>query len=224
MAKIKELPLNERPREKALLYGINSLSNAELLALILKNGYKDISVIELANNLLIKANGIENLSSISYKELISIKGISDVKALDILSIFELFKRISTPLKRIKIDVNYLKNYFSNLYQNEKQEKAFIVLLDNKNQLIFIKDLFKGNEHSLSFSPKLIVSFIVQYDAKKYYLIHNHPSGIPTPSQDDLISTSSIELITLSMSCTLVDHLIFGDSSFYSINQKQEFAY
>lgn len=224
MAKIKDLPLNERPREKALLKGINSLSNSELLSIIIANGTKNQSALEVSNNILSKVGGIENLYFLNLNDLLSIKGISKVKALSILASLELSKRASTNVKRINITLEYIVNYFHKLFEKEKQEKGYIILLDKNSNLLFIRELFSGNEYSLSFSTKLVISFIVQYDAKKYYLIHNHPSGSPNPSKDDLITTSSIELITMGMSCHLVDHLIFGEKSYYSIAKHKEFLY
>lgn len=221
MAKIKDLPQNERPREKALLFGIEKLSNAELLALLISSGSKKMSSLEIANNLLVKTSGIENLKYLTLDELLEIEGINKAKALNILSIFEIAKRSYVEVKRKKIDINYLFEYFKSIYQNEKQEKSFLVLLNNKDELLFIKELFVGNENSLAFSSRVIISYIVKYDAKKYYLIHNHPSGNPQPSKNDILTTNTLELITLGISCSLVDHLIFGTDSCYSIIQKKQ---
>ena len=125
MAKIKDLPQNERPREKALLFGIEKLSNAELLALLISSGSKKMSSLEIANNLLVKTSGIENLKYLTLDELLEIEGINKAKALNILSIFEIAKRSYVEVKRKKIDINYLFEYFKSIYQNEKQEKSFL---------------------------------------------------------------------------------------------------
>lgn len=224
MAKITELPVEERPREKALLYGIDSLSNSELLSIILSYGVKNYPVMEVSNSLLSYFGGIENLQYATLSDLLLIKGINKAKALILLASFELNKRSNVFVNRKKVDLGYLVNFFKEFYRKEKQEKGFIVLLNSNDKLLFIKELFSGNENSLSFSAKKVISSIIQYDAKKYYLIHNHPSGNPNPSEDDRMTTSSIELITFGLSCQLVDHIIFGNESYYLINKNKKFNY
>ena len=99
-----------------------------------------------------------------------------------------------------------------------------MLLDKNNNLIYLNSLFKGSESSLAISSKIILSYILKYNASKYYLIHNHPSGDSSPSEADIITTNSLEFITLSVSCQFVDHLIFGKNDYYSLrkNKKIEF--
>lgn len=224
MAKIKELPISERPREKALLFGIESLTNIELIAILISSGTKNNSAIEIASNLISKVNGIHNFKNLTFNELISVNGINKIKALYLLSIIELIKRTELKLERVKVNENYLVNYFFYKYKNEQQESSYLVLLDKNNNLIYLNSLFKGSESSLAISSKIILSYILKYNASKYYLIHNHPSGDSSPSEADIITTNSLEFITLSVSCQFVDHLIFGKNDYYSLrkNKKIEF--
>lgn len=223
MVKIKDLPLLERPREKAQLYGIETLTNSELLALIIANGTKKESALDIANHLLVELGGIENLKYANIKDLSSISGINDVKALHLLAIIELEKRINKTNKKVKVNEDFIVNYFHNVFKNQNQEKAYILLINGKNELLFIKEIFSGNENTIAFSSQIVISQIVKYNAKGYYLIHNHPSGNPTPSENDILSTNSIEFVTYGLSCKLIDHLIFGDQCYYSMNKKSSFT-
>ena len=159
MAKIKELPISERPREKALLFGIESLTNIELIAILISSGTKNNSAIEIASNLISKVNGIHNFKNLTFNELISVNGINKIKALYLLSIIELIKRTELKLERVKVNENYLVNYFFYKYKNEQQESSYLVLLDKNNNLIYLNSLFKGSESSLAISSKIILSYI-----------------------------------------------------------------
>lgn len=222
MSKITDLPSSERPREKAYLLGVENLSNIELLAIIISYGVKNMSAIDIASHLICQIKGIENLKYLTLSELLKIKGISKVKALTILSVIEIIKRTNCQVNFIKVDINYLTNLFIGLYENVRQEKSYLVLLDKNDNLLFLNSIFSGSENTLAISSNLILSYILKYDAKKFYLIHNHPSGDSTPSDNDIITTNSIELLTLSVSCHLVDHLIFAKDNYFSIRKQCKF--
>ena len=224
MVKIKELPKMERPREKALLLGLDSLSNIELIALLISKGTKQASVMDIAMNMIVKSNGVNDLNKLTYEELIEIPGISKVKALNFLAIFELSKRINTTLPSLYINTTFLVNYFKNIYKDVKQEKCYIVLLNQRNQLLFIKELFSGNEDSISFSTKLVMSTFIKYNADKFYIVHNHPLGNPTPSIADLTQTENLIVLGLGINCIFQDHLIFGDGFYFSYKENKKIQY
>lgn len=224
MVNIKELPKMERPREKALLLGLDSLTNVELLALLISKGTKESSVMNIAMNILIKANGINDIDKLTYNELIEIPGISKVKALNILAIFELTKRINTSITSIYVDLTFLTNYFKNRFKDVHQEKCFIVLLNQRNQLLFIKELFSGNEGAIAFSSKLVISTFVKYNASKFYIIHNHPLGNPTPSIADIEQTENLIVLALGVNCVFQDHLIFGKDFYFSFKEQKVIQY
>jgi DNA repair protein RadC len=220
MVKIKELPAYERPREKALINGVESLSDLELLTLIISNGTRNNSALEIAISLLSEYNGIINFNRLTLDDLIKIRGINKIKAIKLLSVIEFSKRSQKikPLEIINDDL--LISYFSNLYKNMNQEKAYIVLTNKKKELLFIKEIFSGSEDCLVFSSKIVLSYLIKYNANYFYLIHNHPSGNPNPSEDDISTTNSLELITLSINSYLIDHLIIGNQSYYSFKRKE----
>ncbi len=223
MSKIRELPPEERPREKALRYGIEKLSNAELLALVISSGTRKESALEIANRLLVKIGGIANLKYLRLNELVSLDGISLAKALNVLAIYEIHRRMEQGLPDKAITTEDLARHFASVYQNAATEKAYLVLLNRKKELLFIREIFSGNENTLAFSIREVVSHIVGYSAHSYYLIHNHPSGNPVPSSNDIVTTTSLEMVTLGLNCMLIDHLIFAGRQYYSMNRKQIFS-
>ena len=224
MAKIKDLPLEERPREKALINGISTLTNAELIALIIASGNKKESALDIANNVLASSGGIEHLRYLTLDDLLKIEGISKAKALSILASIEVHSRTRKGSTKVKVDEKYLVNYFRQEYFEERQEKFYLVLTDLNNNLLYLNTLFIGRENRINVDGKLILSYILKYNAKKFYLIHNHPFGNPFPSDSDIATTEAIDFLSLGVQCTLMDHLVFGKESFYSIRKKQEYQY
>lgn len=222
--KLDCLPALQRPREKALLRGVNSLSDAELLAIILKTGNKYQSVLELATQLLLKHGGLYQLFHTSFHELIKENGINKVKALDILAIQELWLRIT----RYKDYQNHivLKNhqdvysrYFLELV-NLKQEKFFCIYLNIKNEIIKEEMLFAGGETYASIEPKIIIKNALNYHAQKLFLLHNHPSGDPVASNADIQITKKIYMCAQLFQIEVIEHLIVGNCKYYAVLEKK----
>jgi len=219
MGKIRDLPICERPREKALTYGIESLSDIELIAIILGSGYQGQNVNELAARLVLSNGGIKGLSSLSFKELCSYKGVKSNKALLLLSIFELEKRLRT--KSLfnddeTIDSLYLFNKYRALLKDCHQEILIIVIINRKQQIIFEHNLYRGNDRELPFSLKDILRILLNHNGSGYYLLHNHPSGDITPSKNDMYFTSELIKESKKIKIPLIDHLIIGESGYSSI--------
>ena len=222
--KIKELPETERPYEKLELYGERALSNAELLAIIIKSGTKEKTSIEMANEIL-NLNKNQNkgdmnfLRDISLKELMNLKGIGRVKAIQIKAICELATRMSKPsnYKNIKIknpkDVSEL---LMNDLRFEKREIAKIILLNNKNDIIKIMDVAIGSGNFSNLNIRYILSETVKMNAPKIILVHNHPSGDPTPSKSDLIVTERLKDAAQLLDIELLDHIVIGNMRYKSI--------
>ena len=222
--KIKELPETERPYEKLELYGERALSNAELLAIIIKSGTKDKTSIEIANEIL-NLNKNQNkgdinfLRDISLRELMNLKGIGRVKAIQIKAICELATRMSKPsnYKNIKIknpkDVSEL---LMNDLRFEKREIAKIILLNNKNDIIKIIDVAIGSGNFSNLNIRYILSETVKMNAPKIILVHNHPSGDPTPSKSDLIVTKRLKDAAQLLDIELLDHIVIGNMRYKSI--------
>ena len=184
--KIKNIIKEERPRERFIKYGVENLSNEELLSIILKTGTREYSVKRLALILLNELGGIEKLRSATINTLTKIKGIGQVKAIELLSIVELSKRMNMG------DVNSVKlnnskvifDYFKHVFQDEKQEYFYAIYLDSKSKLISYKLLFKGTINTSCVHPREVFKRALLNNANSIMVAHNHPSGDATPSPED----------------------------------------
>ena len=222
MGKIKDLPPLDRPREKAKRYGLNSLSDVELLALLIGNGYEGSSANDIANELLSHAGGLVNLSKIPNNEYTKTKGIKSVKALTLAAIFELHRRLSTKeIEQEEIDASesYLYNKYKVKVANSNQENLFLVVTNSRNKIIHEKLLYSGTENNIIFSYKDIWREVFTHNGKGFYLIHNHPSGDSTPSQKDMIYTQEILRESRRLETPLLDHLIIGRDNYSSMKSK-----
>ena len=208
--KMKDLPLEEKPREKALLYGFKNLTDAELLAILLRTGSKEKNAKELALDIL-KENenihGIEN-SKISY--LANIKGVGKTKAITILAALELGKRLENTNS---LDFDDL--LFKDELENQIQEKFMVVFLNNSNEIIDHKILFLGTINQSLIDPKVIFKEALLYSANKIIVLHNHPSGNTTPSKEDYNITDNLIQICRLFNIVFLDHLIIGKNKYFS---------
>lgn len=215
---IKSMPKYERPREKLLENGVESLSNIELLAVIIKNGTKGKSAIELSKEILYSINELHDLKDLELLELTKINGIGKVKAMEILCAIELGKRIAKDMnKRIKLKTAY--DIFIK-YRNEMdyENEHFVCLyLDMKCQLLTKKELFIGSKNSVIGSPNEIIKYALKIGASSIIILHNHPSGDPTPSNNDINFTEEIKKVSCLTNIALLDHIIFGNT-YFSFNE------
>lgn len=221
---LKEIPENEKPRERLLKNGANSLADYELLAIILRTGTKEKSVLDVARDLTIKIENLNNLNDITYNELINFDGIGKVKALEILATIELGKRILTPNSKRKILDNpkdayqYIKNKMIGL----NQEILYVIYLTSKSEIINEKVITMGTINQTIIHPRDILKWALKYSAYAFILSHNHPSGDSTPSKQDLIMTEAVIEASKLVGVAFVDHLIIGNGEFYSYNSKKKF--
>lgn len=210
-------PVYERPREKAVQYGIETLSNQELLAIILRTGSKDMSVLKLAQYLLEEIGGFHHLKDVDYHQLIQIKGIKQAKAVELLACVELAKRMQNYQEDKFIIHEPMDGY--NLVKNkllfEKQEKVILLCLNAKLEVVMEKLLFIGGESTSLFEPKEIFQYTLRCGASRMILIHNHPSGNPTPSLEDKQMTETLVMMAKQLQIEFIDHLIIGSHCFYS---------
>ena len=222
--KIKELPMSERPYEKLELYGEKALSNAELLAIIIKSGTKESTSIELAQKILKlnKTKTIDNLNflrELTIEELMQIKGIGKVKAIQLKAICELSIRMHTPVnyKKVKIkEPNDVAKLLMDDLRFLKQEIVKVVILNNKNIVLKIQDISLGGVNFASISVKDILKEPVKMQAPKIILVHNHPSGDSTPSDEDNKMTEIIYTASELMGIELLDHIVIGNMQYTSI--------
>lgn len=220
---MKELPETERPYEKLELYGENKLSNAELLAIIIKTGTKDETALELAREILnmndTNENGLNFLRDLSLEELMKIKGIGKVKAIQLKAVCELSVRMSTPTNYKKIEIREpydLAKIFMSELRFEKKEIAKLVILNIKNEIIKIIDIAIGGTNFANIDIKDVLSEPIKMNAPKIILVHNHPSGDATPSNQDIKFTETLYEISLMLGIELLDHLVIGDMKYTSI--------
>ncbi len=222
--KIKELPESERPYEKLELYGEKNLSNAELLAIIIKSGTKEKTSVEMSNEILnLNKNhnkgDINFLRDISLKELMNLKGIGRVKAIQIKAICELASRMCKPSNYKSIKIKSPKDVAELLMNDlrfEKREIAKIIILNNKNDVLKIIDVAIGSGNFSNLNIKYILSETIKINAPKIILVHNHPSGDPTPSKSDIIVTNKLKDAARIVDVELLDHIVIGNMKYKSI--------
>ncbi|MBR3002566.1 MAG: DNA repair protein RadC [Clostridia bacterium] len=222
--KMKDLPTAERPYEKLELYGEKTLTNAELLAIIIKSGTKNTTSIDLARQILkmnpnSKEDELNFLKNISIEEFMQINGIGKVKALQLKAVCELATRMNKPsnykLVQIKTPEDMAKLVYGEL-RNETKEIVKLILLDNKNRIIKMMNVAIGGNNFANFSITEILGEALKSKAPKMILIHNHPSGSSKPSQKDIDITIQLYKAASIVGIELLDHLVIGDMEYTSI--------
>lgn len=222
--RMKDLPLSERPYEKLKMYGAERLTNSELLAIIIKNGTKDYTALDLANNVLKLCDSKDKddlsfLQDITINEFKKIKGIGEIKAIQLLAVCELVKRINKPINKENIKIKESKDVVKLLMNELKYEKREIVkvlLLNSKNIVMKIKDISYGGSNFAMIEPKEILAEAIKIQAPKIILVHNHPSGDSTPSKADFNITDKIYEASEILGIQLLDHIVIGNNTFESI--------
>lgn len=222
--KIKELPISERPYEKLELYGEKALSEAELLAIIIKTGTKNETAVELAKRILglnenINANNLNFLREKSIEEFMQIKGIGKVKAIQLKALCEFASRMNKPLDYRKIKIQSPKDIVKVLQDEMKYlkiEQLKLVILNNSNEILKIQNITEGNANIVSADAKNILSEVIKIQAPKIILIHNHPSGNLAPSQSDIEFTEKIKKASEILGIQMLDHIIIAENGYTSI--------
>lgn len=220
---MKNIPNENRPRERLINYGINNLTNIDLLSIILNSGNHNKNVIKLSEEIL---NILENNLNITLEELLKIKGIGIAKASQIISIIELSKRLKNlnNLKNNKLIFNNSRIIYESIkkeVENLTQENLYVLYLDSKLKLIKKELLYKGTINQVLIHPRDIFKYAVKFSAVKIILIHNHPSGDPSPSNNDIILTNNIYECSKIMQIELLDHLIIGFNKYYSFKDNNK---
>lgn len=218
--KIKNLPESERPYEKLELYGEKMLSNSELLAIIIKNGTKGYTAIDIAHLILKKINNnLKDLQNITLEEFHKIQGIGKVKAIQLKAMCELIKRMSRPINDTKVQIKNTRDIAMFLMDDlryEKREIVKIVLLNNKNTILKCIDVSYGGTSYACIEPKDILVEAIKIGAPKIIMAHNHPSGDPEPSFADFEITNKIEKAAKIIGIELLDHIVIGDGVYKSV--------
>ncbi len=220
---IKELPMTERPREKLYINGPEALSNEELIAIIIRTGNKNDSAIDLARKILSRDNrGLISLRDTTLQELMEIKGVGECKAAQILAAIELGKRINYKDALNKVKINE-PTTIANLYMDEmrylQKEHFKVLLLDTKNQIIVTEEISVGTLNASIVHPRDVFKVAIKRNANSIILIHNHPSGDPTPSNEDINITNRLIDGGNLIGIKVLDHIIIGDNRYISFKEK-----
>lgn len=223
MYMIKDMPKYERPRERLMAFGPESLNTYELLAILLRVGTKNDSVIDVSKRLVNSLPELNELRNQTIDELVKIRGIGKTKAITILAALELGKRVLEN-KQEKIQLSSPKVVFDLLHyelKDLKQEVLIALYLDLKTNLIAKKEIFRGSLNQSLVHPREIFKYAVKYSAYQIILVHNHPSGDPYPSKQDIELTKAIEKAGKMLQIYLLDHIVIGEKNYLSIKTFEE---
>ena len=215
---IRDIPINERPREKAYKYGLQNLSDSEILSIILRTGTISKDVKDLSLELISICGDMSNFKYLTLNKLLDIKGIGKVKAIELLSVIELSKRIYSDKENISIKISCSKDVFLNyksLFLDVKQECFYCLYLNNKNYVIERKLLFMGTINKSIVHPREIFKNAYLTSASGIICIHNHPSGDVNPSSEDKYLTKALVDIGKIQNIPILDHIIIGEDNYFS---------
>lgn len=222
---VRELPQSEQPYEKFMKYGASKLSDAELLAIIIRTGTKEEQAIDVARRVLMQStmySGLKGLNYRSMSDLMNVPGIGKVKAIQILSVVELTKRMSKAIGEDTLRMNSPESVASYYMQDLRHltiEKIILIMLDSKSRLIKDMTISSGTVNASILAPREIFVNALKYEAVNIIILHNHPSGDPTPSNDDIYSTKRIQEAGNLIGIKLMDHIIIGDNRYVSLKER-----
>lgn len=219
---IRDVPKTERPRERMVRDGPNALSNQEIIALLLGSGTRSESVLQLATRVLQHFDGLRLLKEASIKELMDIHGIGVAKAVQIMAAMELGKRI----QQFTIEDRYtirspedVANYVMEEMRHLQQEHFVCLYLSTKNHVLHKKTIFIGSLNASIVHPREVFKEAFRYSAASIVVLHNHPSGDASPSQEDIEVTKRLDQCGRMLGIDLLDHIIIGDNRFCSMKEK-----
>lgn len=226
LVKIMDLPQNERPRERLFRYGSEVLSNSELLAIILGSGTKKENIISLSSRIIKDNGGLNGIFNSNLEDLMNIKGIGKAKSAKIFAVVELAKRfksyrdgddykICNPGDAAMLVMEEMKGL--------KQEYFKVIMLNTKNIVIGIRDVFIGSLNSALVHPREVFYYAIKKNSASIIVCHNHPSGDPSPSNEDINITHRLKECGELLGIHLLDHLIIGNEIYVSLKQKGIFG-
>ena len=224
MGKIQELPILERPREKALRYGVEKLTDTELLSVLLGSGYHGENVREMSNHILESYQGLFGLSKVHLNDLIKFKGIKSSKALILASVFEIHRRLLVKEQQNEeneVTPEFLYKKYYPIVKDDMQEIIILVILNRRKRIIFETTLYKGTGSDVVFSYKEIWRYLLIYEGHSFYLIHTHPNKESKPSRKDIVFTVELFKEGERINIPMRDHLIIGDDGYYSFQNSKK---
>lgn len=218
---VKELPDDERPRERLKKAGASKLKDSELLAIALRTGFGKTSALELASQLLKDFNGLKGIANLTFEELCKIKGIGMAKAAQILAAFEMGNRagqIKNNRDPIKCSTD-VKNIMVSKMRGLDKEHFAVLILDTKNRVIREETITMGILDSSLVHPREVFKNAIKAGASSVIIVHNHPSGDPTPSRDDMATTKRLCDAGQVVGINVLDHVIIGYDKYYSFKDE-----
>ena len=220
---IRDLPQGERPRERLKQHGAKHLSNTELIAILLRTGLQGENVLSLSSRVLTRLEGLAGLGRSTFTELCSQRGLSEAKASQLLAAMELGRRFVSLAPEERAVINSPQDV-ANLLMAEmatlEQEHLKTLLLNTKNEVLGIQEIYVGNVNSSVVRPSEVFRPAVRENATSMIIVHNHPSGDPTPSSEDVSITKTLVEAGELMGVELLDHLVIGSGNrFISLNEK-----
>lgn len=219
---LRQLPHNQRPRERMMAYGADALSHAELLAILIRTGTKDQSAVQLSTNLLQQCGSLRELVHMSVEELTAIKGIGQAKALQLLAGIELGKRVARSSLGDVVTVR--SPYDAAMYMMEelrylKKEHFVCLFLNTKNHIIGKETLSMGTLNSSLVHPREVFRAAIKSSSASIICLHNHPSGDPSPSPEDIQITNRLAEAGSLLGIEVLDHIVIGDGKFVSLKEQ-----
>ena len=228
MVKIKDIPESDRPMERLIENGVETLSNEELLAILLKTGTRDISAKELSSLLLSKIGGIKKLTNVNFEYLNKFKGIGMSKACILLSALELSHRINKEvdtIKNIKLNnTEVVYKFYKDKIGEKKQEYFYCVYLDNQKKVLDDKLLFIGTINYSVVHPREIFKEAYLLGASAIICIHNHPGGNVLPSKQDIEITNNLVEVGKLLGIKVLDHIIICKEKYYSFLENHDICF
>jgi len=220
--KITDLPENERPRERLLKYGADALSNGELLAIILRTGTMGENILNLSNRIIKECGGLNGLLCSSGEEFMNLNGIGAAKAAQLLALAEISRRFKTFKAGEAYKISQPKDAAELVMENMrylKQEHLKLLMLNTKNVVIAVKDVSVGSLNSSIVHPREVFCEAIKRSSASIIICHNHPSGDPTPSNEDINVTHRLREGGKLLGIDLLDHIIIGDGKYISLKEK-----
>lgn len=219
--RIHDLPEEERPRERLVRNGPESLSNAELLAIILRTGSRAENVVSMSSRILSEYS-IKQLSLANIKRLMQIHGIGEAKASQISAVFELARRLETFVEEPKRKVRSPKDVYTLMYpkmREQKKERFITLYLDTKNQILKEETVSIGSLNASIVHPREVFKSALMESSASVIMIHNHPSGDPSPSREDIMVTEKLVEGGKLLGIDVLDHIIIGDGKYVSLKDE-----
>ncbi|MBS4022944.1 MAG: DNA repair protein RadC [Dethiobacter sp.] len=219
---IKDLPPSERPRERLLQDGAAALSDAELLAIFIRTGTKNETAVQLAERVLVELGGLERLPRLTSEEFCAIKGLGPVKAVTLLAAVEMAKRLAGRIRSGQSSVTSPGDAAALVMEklrHKLREHFLIVLLDTKHKLMGLEEISIGSLNASLIHPREVFRPAIQKACACIILVHNHPSGDPTPSREDLDVTKRLTEAGRLVGIEVLDHVVIGDGRYISFREK-----